>query len=91
MLRDEGHQAIIYAVDVVDPMLDHIFVHRTDGPPASEEFADLLFHVDLAEIVGHEEFVGGQRQDKTAVIVIHRAIDDYRNIGCEDRMSLFST
>jgi hypothetical protein len=42
MLRDERHQAIIEAVDVVYPMLDHIFVHRADEPPGSDRLADRL-------------------------------------------------
>ena len=58
MPRYESHQAIINAVNEVDPVFDHIFVHRTDKPTASNGFADLLFHVNLAEVVGHEEFVG---------------------------------
>jgi hypothetical protein len=47
----ERHQAVVEAVHVVNPMLDNIFVHRANEPSRGDRFADLLFHVNLAEVV----------------------------------------
>jgi len=63
MSGNERHQAIIYAVDVINPVFDHIFIHRTDESAGSNRLTDLLFHVDLAVIVGYEELVSGQREN----------------------------